>query len=137
MSDSKDFAVIGGGRSNGKTYATIQNLTSALNAERERYCELGIKFNEMVTAHNKLVDAHDGLLSFLKMQCGVLYTAITGDIQVDDPIKTISPLMMPEGANKDLCEYRQGICVYVKTYEETGDPVAAFDAYQNYLSGGM
>lgn len=137
MNKDRNFAVVGGGRNVGKTAATIQNLTNELNISRERYKDLGIRFNEMVTAHNALVDAHDALLGFLKMQCGVLYTAITGDIQVDDPIKPISALMMPEGGNKDLCEYRQGICTYVKTYEETMDPAKAFEAYQNYLGGIM
>lgn len=137
MSGNKDFAVIGEGRSDDKTYAVIQNLTNELSISREKYKDLGIKFNEMVTMHNELVDAHDALLGFLKMQCGVLYTAITGDIHVDDPLKTISKLMLPEGSNKDLCEYRQGICIYVKMYEETGDPAKAFEAYQNYLGGIM
>lgn len=135
MSKDKNFAVIGGGRNNGKTYATIQNLTVALSEEREKYKKLVIQTNEMVAAHNKLVDAHDGLLSFLKMQCGVLYTAITGDIHVDDPLKTISVLTVTNDANKDLIEYRKGLCIYVQKYEETGDPVQAFEVYQNFLGG--
>lgn len=126
-----------GGRSNGKTYATLHNLTVALNEERKKYQELVSEYNRMVASHNKLVDAHDGILNFIKMQCGVLYTAITGDIQVDDPLKTISPLMIPEGSNRDLCEYRKGLCIYVNMYEETGDPDKAFEAYQNYLGGIM
>lgn len=134
MKEDKTVAVIGG-RNNGKAYATIQNLTVALNEERNKYKKLGMQFNEMVAAHNALVDAHDGLLSFIKMQCGVLYTAITGDIQVDDPIKPISILTVQDAGNKDLMEYRQGLCVYVIAYEETGDPVKAFEAYQKYLGG--
>lgn len=132
---NKPFVAAVGGRNNGKTYATIQNLTVALNEERDKYKKLVTQTNEMVAAHNKLVDAHDGLLSFIKMQCGVLYTAITGDIQVDDPLKTISVLTVTNDANKDLIEYRKGLCIYVQQYEETGDPVIAFEAYQNFLGG--
>lgn len=133
---NKDIIAIGGGRSNGKTYVTIQNLTKALNEERDKYKTLGIKFNEMVTVHNKLVDAHDCILNFLKMQCGILYTAITGDVRVTDPLKEISILTIPDDGNRDLVDYRQGICIYVKTYEETGDPTKAFEAYQKHLAGG-
>lgn len=128
-------AVVGGGRANGKTYATLHNLTVALNEEREKYKALGTKFNEMVTVHNALVDAHDGLLGFMKMQCGVLYTALTGDIYVDDPLKPVSVLTLPSDSNADLCEFRQGLCIYVKTYEETGDTVQAFEAYQKHIGG--
>ena len=132
---NKPFIAAVGGRNNGKTHATIQNLTVALNEERDKYKKLVTQTNEMVAAHNKLVEAHDGLLNFIKMQCGVLYTAITGDIQVDDPLKTISVLTVANDANKDLIEYRKGLCIYVQQYEETGDPVIAFEAYQNFLGG--
>lgn len=124
-----------GGRSNGKTYATLHNLTVALNEEREKRKELAKLYNRNVDAHNKLVDAHDGLLSFIRMQCGILYTAITGDVRVDDPLKTISVLTTPTEGNEDLIEYRKGLCLYVQTYEETGDVVKAFEVYQNYLGG--
>lgn len=135
MKENLKVLAVGGGRNNGKTYATIQNLTVALNEEREKRKELAKLYNRNVDAHNKLVDAHDGLLNFLKMQCGVLYTAITGDIHVDDPLKTISVLTVTNDANKDLIEYRKGLCIYVQKYEETGDPVQAFEVYQNFLGG--
>ena len=137
MNDNRKIVAVGGGRQNGKTYITIQNLTAALNEERAKHKALGKQFNEMVASHNALVDAHDGLLNFLKMQCCILYTAITGDIHVDDPLKTISVLAIPNDGNKDLIEYRRGLCIYVHTYEETGDPVKAFEVYQNYLGGIM
>lgn len=130
----KPIVAVSGGRSQGKTHVTIQNLTVALNEERDKYKKLVIQTNKMVAAHNKLVDAHDGLLNFLKMQCGVLYTAITGDIQVDDPLKCISALVETT-ANQELIEYRKGLCIFVYQYETTGDPVKAFEAYQNYLGG--
>ena len=131
----KEDIKIVGGRSQGKTYATIQNLTVALNEEREKYKNLVVKTNEMIRAHNMLVDAHEGVLEFLKMQCGVLYTAITGDVKVDDPLKPISILTTTSQANNDLIEYRKGLCIFVQTYEETGDTSKAFEAYQNYLGG--
>lgn len=106
-----------------------------LNKIQRDYKNLVKQFNEMVTAHNALVDAHDGLLKFLKIQCGVLYTAITGDIHVDDPLKMISLITITDEGSKDLHEFRQGLCVFVRTYEETGDADKAFEAYQNYLGG--
>lgn len=130
----KDEIKVIGGRGNGKTVATIQNLTIALKEERTKYKDLVLQFNRVVKSHNNLVDAHDGLLEFLTMQCGVLYTAITGDVQVDDPLKMISPLVVAE-EYKDLCEYRKGLCIFVKTYKDTGDTNKAFEEYQNYLGG--
>ena len=136
MNQNNHFATMRGGRSNGKTHATIQNLTIALNEERDKYKELAMQYNNMVKSHNALVDAHDGLLSFIRMQCGILYTAITGDVRVDDPLKDISVITTVDG-NADLIDYRKGLCIYVKTYDMTGDPVKAFEEYQNHLTGGM
>jgi len=135
MKDNEHLIMVGGKRGGGKTNATIQNLAAALKEEREKYKKLVVQYNEMVSTHNNLVDAHDGLLSFIRMQCGVLYTAITGDVMVDDPLKEISIITVQDAGSKDLMEYRRGLCIYVKTYEETGDPVAAFNAYQDYLGG--
>lgn len=129
-------AVIGGGRRNGKTYATIQNLTEALNTEKEKYKNLGMQYNQMVKTHNMLVDAHDALLGFFKMQCGVLYTAITGDVRVDDPIKEINPLLITDEGSKDLNYFREGMRLYISAYQETGSTVKAFEAYQQHLMGG-
>ena len=79
MNKNTKLAIVGGGRSQGKTHATIQNLTVALKEERAKHKELVRQYNQMVTVHNKLVDEHDNLLYYMKMQCGVLYTAITGE----------------------------------------------------------
>ena len=133
----KDFAVVGGGRGNGKTYQVIQNLTKELNEARDKYKALVTAYNEMVTVHTQLADAHDCLLNFLKMQCGILYTAVTGDVRVTDPLKDISILTVPDIGNAELADYRQGLCIYVKTYEETGDPAKAFEEYQKHLAGGI
>lgn len=137
MNKNKNFVACAGGRHSGVTKRTIADLTEQLNKVQNAYRHLSYQYNDMVTTHNALVDAHDGLLSFLKMQCGILYTAITGDVKVDDPLKDISILTLPSDGNKDLADYRQGICIYVKTYEETMDPAKAFEAYQNYLGGIM
>lgn len=125
-----------GGRSNGKTHTTIQNLTVALNEERNKYKQLATQFNEMVTVHNKLVDEHDNLVHYLKMQCGVLYTAITQDVRVDDPMKEISNIVLVEEWMQDLNYFREGIRLFVLTYEETGSTQQAFEVYQNHISGG-
>lgn len=133
--NNEEIHVIGG-RNNGKTHATIQNLTVALNEERKKYRDLAKQYNEMVTVHNKLVDEHDNLVHYLKMQCGVLYTAITGDVRVDNPMKEISTLIPLSEGNSDLNYFREGIRLFILTYEETGSTQQAFEVYQNHIAGG-
>ena len=115
---------------------TIPNLTTALAEEKREHKKLIHTFNELVAEHNKTVDKVGALLGFLQIQCGVLYTAITGDTQVENPMKEISQLLIKTEAEQDLNYFRKGMMLYIKTYMETGDPEESYAAYQLHILEG-
>lgn len=134
--DDLQATIVKGGKNAGNTKAIMQKLSDELKSTRKDYNNLVMQYNKVVKAHNRLVDAHDSLVDFIMMQCGVLYSAITGDPLVDDPVKKVSDLVLSTEGEKGLNYFREGIRLFIVRYKETGDPLKAFEDYQNHILGG-
>lgn len=117
---------------------TTQNyqLTVALNEARQNYRDLAVQYNELVTEHNETVDRLLGILQFMQLQCGVLYTAITDNPMVEDPLSKIPGEMLLDGGKADLAFLRNGWITFLQTLEETHNAVKAQEAYEEYIHNG-
>lgn len=136
MNTNKNIAIVGGGRSGGKTATQNYQLTVALNEARQKYKDLGMQYNELVAEHNETVDRLLGILQFMQLQCGVLYTAITDDPTVEDPLARIPGESLLEGGKADLAFLRNGWIVFLNTLEETHNAAKAQEAYEEYIHNG-
>ena len=136
MDNKPTIAVVGGGRSSGKTAAVIQDLTAELNQERNKYKKLVTEYNTLVADHNKTVDKLLGVLNFMQLQCGVLYTAITDNPLVVDPMAIIPGEKLLSGGKADLAFLRAGWLTYLTTLDATQDPKKAQKAYEKFISNG-
>lgn len=128
--------VVMGGRNAGKTKATIKNLTIALNQERDKYKNLVQQYNDLVTDHNQTVDKLIGIIHFMQLQCGVLYTAITDNPLVEDPMSKIPGEVLLSEGKADLAYLRNGWLTFLNTLDATQDVTKAQEAYEKYISNG-
>lgn len=132
---NEKIAVIGG-RNAGKTKVTIENLTVALNQERDKYKKLVQQYNGLVTDHNQTVDKLMGVIHFMQLQCGVLYTAITDNPLVEDPMAKIPGESLLSDGKADLAYLRNGFLTFLNTLDATQDVTKAQEAYEKYISNG-
>ena len=94
------------------------------------------RYSEIALVNNRHVDIINQLIYFLTMQCGILYTAITGDLMVDDPLKEISPVLAAtfDASQEDLHFFRQGIIIYIKKLTENGEIEEAYQDWLKYIN---
>ena len=132
MDKNKNIALIDRSKTKPQNY----QLTVALNEARQKYKDLGMQYNELVAEHNATVDRLLGILQFMQLQCGVLYTAITDDPTVEDPLARIPGESLLEGGKADLAFLRNGWITFLKTLEETHNAAKAQEAYEEYIHNG-
>lgn len=132
MNKNKNIAIV----DRSKTKTQNYQLTVALNEARQKYKDLGMQYNELVAEHNETVDRLLGILQFMQLQCGVLYTAITDDPTVEDPLARIPGESLLEGGKADLAFLRNGWIIFLKTLEETHNAAKAQEAYEEYIHNG-
>ena len=132
MNKNKNIALV----DRSKTKTQNYQLTVALNEARQKYKDLGMQYNELVAEHNETVDRLLGILQFMQLQCGVLYTAITDDPTVEDPLARIPGESLLEGGKADLAFLRNGWITFLKTLEETHNAAKAQEAYEEYIHNG-
>ena len=132
MDKSKNVPIMGKSKTGTQNY----QLTVALNEARQKYKDLGMQYNELVTEHNRTVDKLLGVLQFMQLQCGILYTAITDNPMVEDPLAKIPGEVLLEGGKADLAFLRNGWITFLQTLEETHDATKAQEAYENYIHNG-
>ena len=114
----------------------MENLMTELNQERTKYKDLVQQYNQLVTEHNSTVDKLFGILQFMQLQCGILYTAITEDPVVDDPLAVIPGEALLTGGKAELSYLRTGWTTFLHTLAETQDASKAQAAYEKYISYG-
>lgn len=136
MNKNKNIAIVGGGRSGDKRVTEICDLRLELSEARQKYRDLALYYNELVAEHNETVDRLLGILQFMQLQCGVLYTAITDDPTVEDPLARIPGESLLEGGKADLAFLRNGWITFLKTLEETHNVAKAQEAYEEYIHNG-
>ena len=132
MDKNKNIALIDRSKTKPQNY----QLAVALNEARQKYKDLGMQYNELVAEHNATVDRLLGILQFMQLQCGVLYTAITDDPMIEDPLARIPGESLLEGGKADLAFLRNGWITFLQTLEETHDATKAQEAYENYIHNG-
>ena len=132
MDKNKNIALIDRSKTKPQNY----QLTVALNEARQKYKDLGMQYNELVAEHNATVDRLLGILQFMQLQCCVLYTAITDDPTVEDPLARIPGESLLEGGKADLAFLRNGWIIFLKTLEETHNAAKAQEDYEEYIHNG-
>lgn len=118
-----------GGRGGGKTAMQLEQMTKELKNWQDRY-------NEVAISNNRHVEIIHGLLEFLQLQSGILYTTITGDIRCDKPLEKLSILQeaaLDDNA-KDLNFFRNSIIVFTSKLLEAGDLEAAKHDWTEFIN---
>ena len=95
------------------------------------YKEQLTAYNNLVTEYNTMTDNLTNTVSFVIMQAGILYTAITGAVPLD-PLMEISPLMQKIDGTDDLQYMRNGFLVFIKTLQKESSGVAAMAAWRSF-----
>lgn len=134
MSDGIIFT--NGSSAEGKTEVITENLMTELNQERTKYKNLVQQYNQLVTEHNSTVDKLVGILQFMQLQCGILYTAITDNPFVEDPMSKIPGEVLLSDGKADLSYLRNGWLTFLNTLDATQDVSKAQEAYEKYISYG-
>lgn len=95
------------------------------------------RYNEVATVNNRHVEILNQMMQFIKIQCGILYTAITGEAEVTDPLKPISKIenVTWDAAQEDLNYFRNGLITYINRLSQDGNAEAALQEWQKYIAG--
>lgn len=95
------------------------------------------RYNEVAKVNNRHVEILNQMMYFMSMQCGILYTAITGETEVKDPLKEISKIENAswDAAQEDLNYFRTGLIIYIKRLYQDGNVEAAMQDWQKYIAG--
>ena len=93
------------------------------------------RYSEVALVNNRHVAIINQLTYFITMQCGILYTGITGDLQVTDPLKEISPIQEAtfDASQEDLNFFRKGLIIYLKKLFENGEIEEAYHEWEKYV----
>lgn len=134
MSDGIIFT--NGSSAEDKIEVTAENLTITLSQERTKYKDLVQQYNQLVTEHNSTVDKLVGILQFMQLQCDILYTAITDNPFVEDPMSKIPGEVLLSDGKADLSYLRNGWLTFLNTLDATQDVNKAQEAYEKYISYG-
>lgn len=113
----------------------MANHKAAMKEEMESWMA---RYNEAAAACNANVETLTGVIDFLRMQCGVIYTAITGDPNPADPLVPISDIQLKtirgmDDSLNDLNYMRNGIIRYVNTLLTTGNANTALQEWLSYI----
>ena len=94
------------------------------------------RYSEVALVNNRHVDIINQLMYFLAVQCGVLYTAITGVVVSDDPLKEISEVETVnfDASQEDLHYFRKGLIIYLTKLQENGEIEEAYQAWLKYMN---
>ena len=94
------------------------------------------RYSEVALVNNRHVDIINQMMYFMAVQCGVLYTAITGELTTDDPLKEISEIQTAhfDASQEDLHYLRKGLIIYLKKLYENGEVEEAFQEWSNYMN---
>ena len=136
MNKNKNIALVGSPHKGIDLATEICELRLELHEVRKKHRDLILQYNELVAEHNETVDRLLGILQFMQLQCGVLYTAITDDPTVEDPLARIPGESLLEGGKADLAFLRNGWIIFLKTLEETHNAAKAQEAYEEYIHNG-
>jgi 3-keto-L-gulonate-6-phosphate decarboxylase len=93
------------------------------------------RYNEVALVNNRHVEIITQLMNFLSMQCGILYTAITGALP-ENPLQEISALEIVnfDASQEDLQYFRKGLIIYLKKLQENGNVEEAYQGWLKYIN---
>lgn len=93
------------------------------------------RYSEVALVNNRHVDIINQLMYFLALQCGILYTAITGVVVSDDPLKEISEIEVAnfDASQEDLHYFRKGLIIYLNKLKENGEIEEAYQEWLKYM----
>lgn len=127
----KNIAVIGG-RGAGKSAIMLEQAAKEIKHWQDRY-------NEVAVVNNRHVEIIQGLLEFLQLQSGILYTTITGDTKCDRPLEKLSAIQeaaLDENA-QDLNFMRNSIITFTSELMKQGDLEAAKQAWTDFINNNI
>lgn len=94
------------------------------------------RYNEVAAVNNRHVEIINGLIEFLYMQSGILYTTITGDTKCEKPMEKISEIQLPnlDENGQDLNFMRNSIITFTAELMKQGDLEAAKKAWTDFIN---
>lgn len=94
------------------------------------------RYNEVAAVNNRHVEIITGLIDFLYMQSGILYTTITGDTKCEKPMEMISDIQLPnlDENGQDLNFMRNSIITFTSELVKQGDLEAAKKAWTDFIN---
>ncbi len=94
-----------------------------------------MRYNEVAKVNNYHVEVIQGLIEFLQIQSGILFTAITGQPKCDKPLEKLSGLVLNESLY-DLNFLRNNIIVFTSALIQDGDLTKAKAVWQDFINEG-
>lgn len=92
-----------------------------------------MRYNEVAKVNNYHVEVIQGLIEFLQIQSGILFTAITGQPKCDKPLEKLSGLVLNESLH-DLNFLRNNIIVFTSALIQDGDLAKAKAVWQDFMN---